>query len=254
MMKKIHFCLMLVFAILMLPITNCKKENKCDGTINAAHFKIYEGLDEEFKYWEVPNGDTVRTGLLTFEASETNGVEYEWRIGSDPRVFQKRTFQLEFPDDRTTVSVTLIVKKGASNSCFLNDDGADTLTKSFVAMEGSLIHGEFYGYIESNATEKFTLSTLIQPRLGYSFVHNLPNGCTRDFKDAHELSYFAGRRTIKFGHPQIIRTGSASDVKCQIPWGFGKILADNQTLVLDYEMWSPAQNKFIKDRFIGIKK
>jgi hypothetical protein len=253
-MKKIHFCLMLVFAILTLSITNCKKENKCDGTINAANFKIYEPLDEDFKYWEVPNGDTARTGILTFEALETEVVEYEWHIGSDPRIFRKRTFQLEFPDDRTAVSVTLIVKKVAANSCFLNEDGADTLTKSFVAMKASLVHGDFYGSIESNVTEKFTLSTLIQPRLGHSFVHNLPNGCTRDYKDALELSYFAGRRTIKFGHPEIIRTGSASDVYCQIPWGFGKILKDNQTLVLDYEMWSPTQNKFIKDRFIGIKK
>jgi hypothetical protein len=254
MMKNSNFCLMLVFAILTLLITNCKKENKCDGTINAANFKIYEGLDEDLKYWEVPNGDTVRTGLLTFEASEANGVEYEWRIGSDPRVFRKRTFQLEFPDDRTSVSVTLIVKKLADNACFLNNDGADTLTKSFVAMDGSLVHGQFDGYVESNVTQKFIISTLIQPRLGHSFVYNLPNGCTRDFKDAHEVSYFAGRRTIKFGHPEVIRTGNTSDVMCQIPWGFGKILDDNQTLVLDYQMWSPTQNKFIKDRFIGIKK
>ncbi|MEN9609695.1 MAG: hypothetical protein RLZZ628_509 [Bacteroidota bacterium] len=253
-MKKINFCLMLVFVILVLSITNCKKENQCDSTINAANFKIYEALDENIRYIDIPNGDTVRTGIITFEALQSEGVEYEWHIGSDPRVFRNRTFRLEFPDNQTAVSVTLIVKKVADNGCFLHEDGADTLTKSFVAMDESLVEGDFYGSLESNVTEKFTLSTLIQPRLGYSFVYNLPNGCTRDYKDAHELSYFAGRRTIKFGHPEIIRTGSASDVYCQIPWGFGKILEDNQTLVLDYEMWNPTQKKFIKDRFIGIRK
>jgi hypothetical protein len=254
-MKNRLFIGLVLFAV-FLTAACCKKDPCANQTVTSAAFKIYEPLDEDIRYSEISSSDTLNIGNVIFEAQDSSSdvISYEWKIGTDPRTFNKRLFSLEFTDSGQIISVRLIVKKVVNAMCFPNDDGIDTLVKTFFVAGSSLAYGSFEGYIESNPSDKFTVSTQIQPQIGYAYVFNLPNGCTRNSMDAQLLTFFIAHRTIKFGKPEVKRTGLPDEVKCQIPWGFGKVLRDNKTLILDYSIWSPTKNQFVKDRFIGIKK
>jgi hypothetical protein len=254
-MKNRLFIGLVLFAVLMSAAC-CKKDPCANQTTTSADFKIFEPLDEDIRYSEISNGDTLNIGNVTFEAQDSSSdvISYEWKIGTDPRIFNKRLFSLEFSDSGQVIPVRLIVKKTVNTMCFPNDDGIDTLFKTFYLAGAGLAYGKFEGYVESNPTEKFTISTEIQPRIGYAFVSNLPNGCSRNSVDAQTLNFLIGYRSLKFGKPEVKRLSPPDEAKCQIPWGFGKVLRDNKTLILDYSIWSLSKNQFVKDRFIGIKK
>ena len=92
-------------------IYSCKDECKCK-TSTSADFKIYEPLEDNYKFNEINNEDTAGIGITFFEAqdSSTDIISYEWRIGSDTRVFSKRSLSLQFQNKLNNLSVQLIVK------------------------------------------------------------------------------------------------------------------------------------------------
>ena len=87
---KFGFLLMLVVSSLVLAC--CKKDECKDKTRTIADFKIYEALEDDFKYSEVANGDTAYTTFITFSAQDVSSdvISYEWQIGNDPRTFSKK--------------------------------------------------------------------------------------------------------------------------------------------------------------------
>ena len=254
---KFGFVFVLIFSSFALSC--CKDECKVQ-TATSADFKIYEALGWDIKVTEVANSDTAVATSITFEASDSSSEvrSYEWMIGSDNRTFKSKNVTLEF-DSRAVnswVSVRLIVKKDVNKMCFPDDDGVDTIVKRFFVVNKSLASGKFEGYCKSNPTEKFSIFIGVTPDSdGDLTIDNIPNGCTRKGSiDSHLFEPSANYRCIIFGRPNFKTDGKLNPLRCQIPWGKGKVQPDGVTLIMDYQIWDPSKNQFVNDQFIGIKK
>jgi hypothetical protein len=237
----------------------CKKDECKNKTATSAGFKMYETIGWESKSIEVQNNDTVSIDVITFEANDSsNEVEsYEWKVGTDPKVFRTKQFNLEFGTaPNSLIDVRLIIKKNVDKMCFPNDDGIDTVTRYFFVSPKQLAQGKFDGYCKSNPTEKFSIFIGKTPQSVDDFtLDNLPNGCTRQaLIDAHLFGIALSYNQITFGTPNFKTDGQYNALRCQIPWGKGKIQKDGVTLILDYQIWDPFKKQFINDQFIGVKK
>jgi hypothetical protein len=245
---------LLVLLFISSFILSCCKD-ECEGkSPTSANFKIFEILDEDLKFTEDNDKDTVYTTFITFLAQDsTVGNSYEWQIGSDQRTFTKREVTLDFKDAGEVI-IRLIVKNNTT-PCFPSDDGIDTLIKTIYVTKTLPWVGKFEGYVESKPSEKFVISTEedINRRPGY-YLNNLPNGCLRDNETYHKQQIFGNYKNIKFGQVELIRTQGSDIATCQLPWGIGKYNNVDKKLILDYKIWSPQQKKFINDRFVGVKK
>ena len=246
--------------IFLLSLSSCKDECK-NHTATSASFKIYEALGFEEKGTLVKNKDTVTTTTITFEADDISSEvqSYEWQVGTDPRVFTKKSFNLDFDKvaANSWISIRLIVKKNVDKICYPTDDGIDTLVQSFFVSPNQLTRGTFEGYCKSKPSEKFSIfiGTKIFPNNQIPTIDNFPNGCTRQaLVDAHLFEPSINYREITFGTPNYKTDGQNNELRCQIPWGKGRVQADGVTLVIDYQIWEPFKKQFVKDQFIGVKK
>lgn len=79
--------------------------------------------------WVDYDTDTLCSTAIEFMALEEN-AEYEWRLGLETirsRSFVRHSFPQEVP-----LTVALIVKKRPDTRCFPDDDGIDTVVRTFV--------------------------------------------------------------------------------------------------------------------------
>lgn len=257
-MKNRLFIGLLLFAVLITAA--CCKKDPCENqTATSAGFKMYEAIGWDTKTIEVNSNDTVSPSYITFAANDSSSEvkSYEWQVGTDPTKFTKKEFLLDFSGfQNNLIDVRLIVKKNVDNTCFPNDDGVDTLTQRFFISDKTLAKGRFEGYCKSNPTEKFAIFIGKTPQSADVFtLDNLPNGCTRKaLIDAHLFDISLSYNQILFGFPNYKTDGRDNPLRCQIPWGKGKVQRDGVTLILDYQIWDPFKNQFISDQFIGVKK
>jgi len=83
---------------------------------------------------------------VRFRAKEDN-AEYTWYIGTDVETDQEifKTFGLQWVG--SSIPITLVVEKEPNSNCFPNDDGYDSITKSFTIYdechEPYLLEGTF---------------------------------------------------------------------------------------------------------------
>ena len=153
------------FCILILVLHSCGKdevENPCCGKKPVtANFTITETrgfplwLIEKFEPYDT---DTLMFGDAVFTATE-RAANYTWLIGTEvlhDKVVQRSGFPLG-----QTVPITLIVEKTPNLSgCFPDDDGRDTVTRYLYKAESnceSVIQGEYFGALESNPQDTFTV-------------------------------------------------------------------------------------------------
>jgi hypothetical protein len=257
-MKNRLFIGLLLFSYLIT--SSCCKKDECKNqTATSAGFKMYEAIGWDTKTIEVQNNDTVALTSVTFEAndSSTEVKSYEWQIGTDPRTFTTKQLKLDFRNSaNTAVNIRLILKKNVDKTCFPNDDGVDTVIQRFFVSNKLLAQGAFEGSCKSNPTEKFTIFIGKTVLSGEVFtLDNLPNGCSRKaLIDAHLFDISLSYNQIIFGTPNFKTDGQLNPLRCQIPWGKGKIQKDGVTLILDYQIWEPFKKQFINDQFIGVKK
>ena len=239
---KFGFFLMLIVSSFILSC--CKDECKNAVLVNAA-FTMNQEVDGKLE--QVANGDTiVRTEQVIFVAdvADTSGVLFEWKIGTDNRVFTKKRFALEF-DVNETIKVRLITKKQPNLDCFPTDDGIDTTFQTFTAIDSTLIPGDYIGYNKSKPTDLFTVNFISGVR---QYVDNLPKGCIKTSGNYLVNSYGAGYRIAGIGFPN----DTVKD--CPGIYGVARLAKDNRTITIDYTFWDDSKKQFITEQFIGTKK
>ena len=229
-------------------MVSCCKDKCSDSSPVKATFTMSQvGY---IKTYSVLNGDTIgRYEEVTFKADveEKEGVSYEWKVGTDSRVFTKRQFKLEF-DVNETIKVRLITKKKLNLDCFPLDDGIDTTEQIFTVADSTLIKGEYVGSNKSKPSDVFTVN-FIDDRIKFrQYVDNLPKSCIRNDQNWVANQYSASYR--------VAGIGKTNDTVKDCPgiYGIAELARDNKTITIDYTYWDDSKKQFIKDQFIGIKK
>jgi hypothetical protein len=192
-----------LLSLLIFLLFACKKEpDPCASlTPPKADFTMYlsnlpYGLLDKF-YLSEPN-DTLYYHPYAFGAmnvyfeNTTNFFnEANWTVGGDVRTFTEPKFFLGFngvSGAGERIDVELRTKRTAMKSpCFPNDDGLDTVRKSFF-IANAMIHkppqlGRFQGYIKGQERDTFTVNIELfqrQPNVtGDYMITNFPKGTTR---------------------------------------------------------------------------
>jgi hypothetical protein len=235
----------LLFTLIFL--TTCGKDDsvncECEKLPNA-DFTISQGLgwNEDRRYFE---SDTFLDYEIKVEAINTLS-SYNWTLGLDPSSWDSKSVELDFTDNFGDIEVTLIGEWTPNNDCFPNDNGMDTVSKTFhiVSVWESLFLGNYSGFCESTPNEIFNISIKLDSNGLIGWIENLPNGCNTE-----EWDLLIGGSTYKhFLMPDYI-----PGIPCSLPKGFGSLGDDNKTLTIEYEIWDQATNTKISDKFIGTK-
>ena len=233
----------LLFTLIFL--TTCGKDDsvncECEKLPNA-DFTISQGLgwNEDRRYFE---SDTFLGSGIKMEAINSL-TSYGWMIGLDPSSWDTKFVELGFSGNSGDVEVTLIGEWTPNNDCFPNDNGVDTVSKTFHIVSdwhSSPVFGEYQGYSESKPDELFNI--LIEHSVSFAWVKNLPNSC---HINDDELS-------ISITYKHFIMPDYVAYPICPLPKGFGSLADDNKTLTIEYEIWDPATSTKVSDKFIGTK-
>lgn len=128
------------------PMTALNKECNCAKEVSA-DFSI-----EEIFGYSLPVSEQFRTEAdMTFARSNVafrakeEGAEYTWYIGNE--VLHDREVVRYFDDTwiGQTIHLSLVVKKKPNNICFPQDDGYDSIAKSFKIIMSSYDANDPYG-------------------------------------------------------------------------------------------------------------
>ncbi|PWH85614.1 hypothetical protein [Brumimicrobium oceani] len=141
--------ILLLTSVFLLVLFSCKKDQleikktadpcECASEVSA-DFVIEEQL------YNVPHYDWVETDTafneteLQFRALEEN-AEYKWYIGIEE--FETKTASRYFSNQwiGNNIPITLVVKKEPNKTCFPNDDGYDSITKTFFVSQYPIENG-----------------------------------------------------------------------------------------------------------------
>lgn len=258
-MKKLLFALIgLAVIIGLTQITSCKKNtvNPCEKFKPiTADFIVGESF---FGVDTVIDCDTLRRGKsLIFKALGDNGEEmnydsYEWKIGNDSRLFDKKVFSLFFEDASQVqrLSVTLTVRDQSLANCFANG-GQATLTKQYtlVPQNTSVVFGSYEGALIEAPNEKFVVSVRIC-QFGDVCTTNINKGCNNNADPP--LSGARIRPEISY-RSMYIDSFETFFTSCDNPKGwlyFGKSIND---VIVEYTTGDPANRTAPRKqhRFIG---
>ncbi len=188
-----------LLACLISALISCRDKNEvncdCAERINA-NFVI----EEPSGYFE--NGsqlffetDTVLTGdasITRFRALQDDN-DYSWIVGTSANTSELQSWGLNnFPEDQS-IEVELSVTGNPELDCFPDDDGADTQTKSFVAVDvlNSPINGSYHGTVSYAPLDTFEM-TIMRVNLfpkswgEETYIQNFPSGSFVDL-DTDEL-------------------------------------------------------------------
>jgi hypothetical protein len=194
MKKQITFLVLLALVgAFVLSLEGCGDEPRpCKNSEQVnARFKIAQKLDGIDSLLEV---DTIfadgGSDYVFFEANEKDAT-YQWKIGTDSRTFNTKNFSLRnFPLGK--IDVTLIVTKAPNKSCFPQDNGIDTVTKSFYGVSPKITKvpydGIFTGVMSDKPTDFFDItirdfgpSPIPDPCFTFwnagKRIYNFPKGC-----------------------------------------------------------------------------
>jgi hypothetical protein len=96
----------------------------------SADFEIWEGSSQVPNPRQTLTDTTYKDKVVEFRALEED-AEYTWYIGID--VETEQITWKTFPDQwaGSDIPITLVVKKDPNNTCFPEDDGYDSITKTF---------------------------------------------------------------------------------------------------------------------------
>ena len=148
-MKTLPKFLLLSF-LFLLALFACKKEQpeilnaedpcECASEVSA-DFVIEEALNNIPHYDWVRTDTTLHSKEVQFSALIEN-AEYKWYIGIEE--FDTKSISRYFSDQWKghDIPITLVVQKEPNEICFPNDDGYDSITKTFHVSQFPILHGE----------------------------------------------------------------------------------------------------------------
>lgn len=203
-----QFSLIFLAGIITFIYSGCCKDKKdpCkDAVETSADFTIEEvlytrtGKPELTKQFET---DLVNPKNLVRFTSKQEFDEYTWLIGSE--VIKTKSFARKYFPKSSTIEVTLIGKRTPNNGCFPNDDGIDTVKKSFKTLSEDFEqdYGIWYhGYNTEDPSDTFTIA-LGQWNTAWmewdSKFQNFPKGYTHKFNTYDGSN--GGKHWYRFGH------------------------------------------------------
>lgn len=247
-------------------ITACEKENPqidpCAETIPiTADFLIQENVGDSLVVTE----SVLLYNSVTFQATRS-ASSYTWKIGEDERTFTEPIVQLHFLDDAVgEIFVQLVVEGSPNTECFPEDDGIDTLVRTFHVIEwnDAPIIGKYEGYFESKPEKKDEIvevkytSPEEDPKAGpYGDfeLYNINKGCNlvpQEYNASVWVREKRGARAFRFDANY---GGTVNYLyNCDAPNAWLNLYSSD-TLVIDFTYSSPERDKRLEDRFIGIKK
>ncbi|MEY4937584.1 MAG: hypothetical protein RIS64_3943 [Bacteroidota bacterium] len=257
-------------AIISLGVACRKTPDPCaNRTPDAKDFQMYMtfknpgslGIIDTYRvpqqldtfYWSQGSSGFLTTKI--FDSDLVTAQTFNWKIGTDPRVFTNSKFSLSFrviPDLVNKIDVKLL-RERSTDLCFPNDNGKDTIQKSFYLANDQIVTppqvGRFKGYIVGQEQDTFTVHIYFGPRDEMYFIDNFPKGASvvcpavsGGYKgDFISLigKYFVIQSSFAFTQVQ----------NTTLAYAIGKV--DKGILQIDY-MTSKDPSK--KQRFIGIKQ
>ncbi len=235
----------------------CENYDPCFRKITA-DFKMMISVEPDDNKIYLFECDTVHSiSEVTFIAQDSSEVTYEWKIGTDPTVFNTRKVVLQF-DNPAVLDVRLIVRK--KNPCGAANTFADTITKRLV-VSSSRFHdffvGKYKGYLESKPSDLFTITILKATSGGYegfSYINGLQRGCENRDVPARRGSL------LTFGAYRDFLVGNSTDYKgdtfgpCKDLYGWGKLGKDDSSLEIKFKFYDITISKIVSDKFIGKKQ
>ncbi len=158
--------------------SKCKKDvNPCLG-VKKANFKMFEIVKDSL--FETDKALTYN--YVVFQADE-DYESYTWTIGDDPTIRTTKKVRVFFPEPTIPLTIRLVAKRKPRPDCIPNDDGIDTIEKTFQAVKynDALILGKYQGFskegtpLVGNPLDTFTvdiynLDKNRQPRNSSLFV------------------------------------------------------------------------------------
>lgn len=240
------------------------KPKKPDPIPNTANFKADFTIKERVGEIWVETDSVVISNSISFTAND-NYDSYEWKIGDDNSTYTTKSCSTIFLTAEGDVTVRLIAK-GKKNPYAPNDDGVDTVYKTFKVMEWgkSQTIGEYEGYVEGRPNDKFTVTVKHINIDFYSkyFIKNIQKGCVgyntpsgidpANYNQGIDNCYPGGK--VLYFNWQNTVIGN-----CRQPKGMVKMLNKN-TIIVDYTLhdtWyigNVLQTVTTQERFIGIRK
>ena len=198
------------------------------GAANA-EFSILDSLSVsslEYPGFTVEVDTIWNNNRLFFRAKHDNAT-YAWLVGTDPTIYTGKEFSLNFGDAAVgDVTIRLITTIDDIEGCYSEEEKVDTSynTVHFVKFEDIVelttsIYGEYYGYVEGNSEEYFTISlkSFYDENRGF---RNFPNNCDIVFSANPSYRHF------------VFDTGNITN--CNNPKGFGE-LQNTNTLIIKFK-------------------
>ena len=152
--------ILLLTSVFLLALFSCKKDQlelkktadpcECASEVSA-DFVIEELADIIPEIIWIETDTTLHNSEVQFRALEEN-ADYTWYIGIEE--FNTQAASRYFTDQwiGSNIPITLVVKKEPNNTCFPNDDGYDSITKTFHVSQYPIDNGDNqdveYGTIE----------------------------------------------------------------------------------------------------------
>jgi hypothetical protein len=244
----------------ILGLTTCSEP--CPEKINHADFTLSTN--------GIMTDTFASPSSIHLKANYPNAISYAWSFPNGQNTSNKSSFDIGIVNNEgNDIPVQLIVKYPPDTKCFPNDDGIDTLKKSFhILKRGGLPAwmGTFRGYSEDNPKHLFDVTILETPPLTDSMrtvctscclgrcytglrLFNLPEGCGGGRTDIYIpvpiIDYnFASYYDFEFGLD--FEAGN-----CKYSSGKGIITPDRNIRIDYYYMGD--NEKIISKRFIGKK-
>lgn len=249
---------------------DCDNYDPCCGQTKAdASFKIYEllgnGPDPKrngFEAKDVATDTIIFTNFARFKA-DYEAEYYEWRVGTDPRVWNDREFTLRFGlPYYTPIEVRLKVYKKTDKGCFPNASDTAVFTRKLYTAprDSSRVLGRYEGYLESepNQDNFFEIDTISDRwgDRGYAIAGINPK-CSTNGVDNSGFYGYVGYRSF------YITTEGTAIGCCNGLSAFGVV--NNQTELnmdlaiypfnpIDTCSWSSLNDPYDNDVFHGIKQ
>lgn len=183
-----YFCFVLLLFGFVMNFSGCKDDtepfDQCkDKEIASAEFIMGQRFMREDT---VVNADTVLAKRIIVFRAKNEYQHYEWRIGTDPRVFTTREVALFFDEvfQPLTIDVSLKVRDTFLEKCF-GEAGTDSVMRKLTLVHSlsSRVFGKYEGYLENDPSDTFIVEvSYCQPgTFNYSIcTKNINKGCVND--------------------------------------------------------------------------
>jgi len=119
---------------------NAKDPCDCASEVSA-DFEIWEGSSQVPNPRQTLTDTTYKDKTVEFRALEED-AEYTWYIGADVETGQITSKY--FPDQwaGSDIPITLVVEKEPNNTCFPDDNGYDSITRTFHISDYWIVNGQ----------------------------------------------------------------------------------------------------------------